>query len=84
MKNFEELMGDNDFRNSKGEKITEEEMATRARVFINAVESSDKEQRIFMSRLSLKLNNLFKAGCNSKQLIQAFNLEVRELWKKIK
>lgn len=84
MKSFEELMGENDFRDSKGEKITEKEIVARAKVFINVVESMNEEQRIFMSRLSLKLNNLFKAGCDSKQLIQAFNLELKELWKKIK
>lgn len=83
MKSFEELMGENGFEDleeKSEEEITDEEMLARAKVFINVHESMEKEQRIFMSGLSLKLNNLFKAGCSSKQLIRAFNLKLKELW----
>lgn len=91
MKSFEELMRNiRDLKEKSEEEITDEEidkemetMGIRAGVFIRVHEERDKEQRFFMSRLSLKLNNLFKAGCTPKQLIKAFNSELKELWKKI-
>ena len=91
MKNFEKLMRDNGLdsespeeawvrRLEEGEEeVTDEEIEARIDVFMRTVEAMDKKQKDFLTKLSLKLNNLVKANCNPGQLLQAFNLETKEV-----
>ena len=61
------------------EEITDKEIGERVKVFMRTVESMDKKQKEFLTNLSLKLNNLFKAGCNPGQLLQAFDLGIKRV-----
>lgn len=75
MKTFEELLKDLE----EGEEIEDKEIEARIEVFIRTVKGMEKRQKKLMSKLSRKLSDLFKLGCNSKQLMRAFKLESKRV-----
>lgn len=79
MKNFEDLLKDLEEGEEEKEEIEDKEIEARIQVFMRTVSSMDKKQKKQIKNLSLKLNSLCKLGCNAKQLMKAFNLEVEKV-----